>query len=512
MTHPMAHPISRRILLQAGALAAGPLWAATPPSAAQQRSWTATQALNAIHGRQITAQAYVQTLIERAEALSGLNALICLDKAGALAAAARVDARIQAGESLPPLAGLPLVVKDNINTRDLPTTGGTPALRDARPQDNAPSLQKLLDAGAIVLGKANLHELAFGITSTNFSPFAGPVCNPYDRERIPGGSSGGTAAAIAGRLAPAGLGTDTGGSSRIPAALCGIAGLRPSVGNGGAQRRYHDEGAVVPISHTRDTIGPMARSVGDLALLDSVITGTPAVTASALSGLRLGVPASFWQGLDRSVAEVMERVRAQLRRAGVVLVDEDLSGVMALNDKISFPLALHEPREDIPAYLKASGLSGITLAQVAAGVASPDVKGAFDGILADAFGAAYPEAIGRHRPQLQALYADYLGRHRLDGILFPTTVLTAAPIDRVKGSGTVQVNGGAPQDEFATYLRNTDPGSNAGIPGLSLFAGMSAEGLPVGLEIDGAVGSDRRLLAIGMALEDLLGLAPAPLL
>ena len=120
-----------------------------------------------------------------------------------------------------------------------------------------------------------MHELAFGITSTNLSSFAGPVRNPYDPIRIPGGSSGGTAAAVAAGVVTCGLGSDTGGSTRIPAALCGIVGLRPSVGNGGTERRYHDENAVVPISHTRDTIGPMGQTVADVALLDFVMTRRP---------------------------------------------------------------------------------------------------------------------------------------------------------------------------------------------------------------------------------------------
>ena len=208
------------------------------------------------------------TLIARAEALKDLNAFITLNKTGALTAARAIDTMRKAGTTLPALAGLPIVVKDNINTRDLPTTGGTPALRNVQPTANAPSLQKLIDAGAIVLGKTNMHELAFGITSTNLASFAGPVKNPYDLTRITGGSSGGTAAAIAARIVPSGLGTDTGASTRLPAALCGIVGLRPSVGNGGAQRRYTDTNAVVPISHTRDTVGPMGRTVAEVALLD----------------------------------------------------------------------------------------------------------------------------------------------------------------------------------------------------------------------------------------------------
>ena len=482
---------------------------ASPPPAAEQLAMSSSQAVAAIRTGRLSAEAYVSTLLARAEQLKDLNAFIVLDKAGAIAAARQVDALRRSGAALPPLAGLPIVVKDNINTRDLPTTAGTAALRNVRPSTNAPTLQKLIDAGAIVLGKTNLHELAFGITSTNLTSFAGPVKNPYDTQRIPGGSSGGTAAAIAARIVPSGLGTDTGGSTRVPAALCGIVGLRPSVGNGGAERRYNGAG-VVPISHTRDTVGPMGRSVADVALLDSVITGTPLVTAVPLRGLRIGVPASFWAGLDAQVAAVMAAARDKLRAAGVVFVDVDIPTLAEVNAKVSFQLALHEPIADIPAYLAATGVTGISLADIAAGVASPDVKGAFGAILADAFGKDYDAAMRTHRPRLRNLYEGYFRSAALDAMLFPTTIAAAPLIDMANGSGKVSVNGGAPADTFATFIRNTDPGSNAGIPGLALPAGLTNSGLPVGLELDGPVGSDARLLGIGLAVEAVLGSLPAP--
>jgi mandelamide amidase len=481
-----------------------------PLNDAEIREMSAAQAVAAIRDGRVSAEAYVQTLIARAEQLKDLNSLITLNKAGALAAARKIDAARSAGNPLPPLAGLAIVVKDNINFKELPTSGGTPALQNSIPKNTAPSLQKLLDAGAIVLAKSNLHELAFGITSTNLSPFAGPVKNPYDKTRIPGGSSGGTAAAIAARIVACGLGTDTGGSTRIPAALTGTAGLRPSVGNGGAQRRYTDTNAVVPISQTRDTVGPMGRTVADVALLDSVITGTAMATAVPLRGLRLGVPATFWAGLDTSLAAVAGSARKKLLDAGVVLVDVDTVGLTALNNLVSFPLALHEPNADIPAYLTASGVAGVSLASIAAAIASPDVKGAFGAVLGDVMGAQYPAAMSTHRPALQALYANYFAANRLDAILFPTTILPAAPIDAVNGSGKVSINGGPLVDTFGTYIRNTDPGSNAGIPGLSLPAGLTAGGLPVGLELDGPLGSDTKLLGIGLAIEALLGRVPAP--
>ena len=479
-------------------------------SDADLRELGAAEAVAAVREGRVSAEAYVQALIRRAEQLSELNAFITLDKAGALAAARAIDADRGAGKALPRLAGLVIAVKDNINTRHLPTSAGTPALRNALPSTTAASLQKLIDAGAIVLGKANMHELAFGITSANLSPFAGPVRNPYDKTRIPGGSSGGTAAAIAARMVPCGLGTDTGGSTRVPAALTGTVGLRPSVGNGGAERRYTDTGQVVPISHTRDTVGPMGRTVADVALLDAVITGTAMATPVPLAGLRLGVPPSFWAGLDTSLAAVMDAARGKLVAAGVTLVEVDTAGLADLNSQVSFQLALHEPLADIPAYLAASGIAGVTLADIAAGIASPDVKGAFDAVLADAFGAQYDAAINTHRPAMQALYASYFADNALDAMLFPTTIAPAIPIDTVNGSGTVSINGGAPADTFGTFIRNTDPGSNAGIPGLSIPAGLTAAGLPVGLEIDGPLGSDSRLLGIGLSIEALLGRVSGP--
>jgi indoleacetamide hydrolase len=187
-----------------------------------QPQMSAAEIIASIRAKRMSAVEVVQAAIDRAEQLKALNLLITSNREPALAAAARVDAARDAGEQLGILSGLPIVVKDNINTKDMPTSGGTPALQNARPTANAPSLQKLLDAGAIVIGKTNMHELAFGITSTNLSTFAGPVRNPYDPTRIPGGSSGGTAAAIAASVVTCGLGSDTGGFTRIPAALCGV--------------------------------------------------------------------------------------------------------------------------------------------------------------------------------------------------------------------------------------------------------------------------------------------------
>ncbi len=480
-----------------------------PVKTSRMLALSASEAVEAIASGNMTAEEYMRSLLTRAKALSGLNSIIKLNEDAALAAAKKIDEARAAGMPLGRLAGLPILVKDNINTKDLPTTAGTPALKGFMPGNNAPTLQSLLDAGAIVLGKANMHELAFGITSSNLSAFAKPVRNPYNRDYMPGGSSGGTAAAIAARIVPAGLSTDTGGSSRIPAALTGIVGLRPSVGNGGAERRYSGSG-VVPVSPTRDTVGPMGLTVKDVALLDSVIADDEMPMPAPLNGLRLGVPRSFWRNQDKEVASVMEAAKRKLLDAGVVFVDVDMPEIIDLNHKVSFPVAMHEPLASIPEYLKANGAMDITLNQITDKIASPDVRAAFSTIKKGSFGDMYPDAINVHRPQLRRAYDDYFTSNNVDAVFFPTSPLPAVPIDFVKGSSTVSVNGGPQVDEFSIFTQNTDPGSNAGVPGLSLPAGMTSGGLPVGMEIDGPVGADAKLLSIGMAMEALFGTLPAP--
>ncbi len=448
----------------------------------------------------ITAEDYARALIDRAIAWAGLNAFITLDADGVLEAARAADAKRASGADLGPLHAVPIVLKDNIDTAGLPTTGGTPALRAHRPARNAPVAQALVDAGALILGKTNLHELAFGITSNNAG--FGAVRNPYDKSKIPGGSSGGTAAAVAARLAPAGLGTDTGGSVRVPAALCGIIGFRPTVG------RY-DRAGIVPISHTRDTAGPMARSMDDIVLLDGVITGGPTtLRPAALAGLRLGVPRPhFWENLDPAVAGLAERALDELRANGVVLIDVEVTEVARFNEATSFPVALHEVVTDLAAYLTDSG-SRLTLADVVAETASPDVNGLLSGLIG---GEAMPDevyeaALFIHRPALQTAYRNCFADNNVAGLVFPTTPLPARPIGEDE---TVDLNGER-VPTFPTFIRNTDPSSNAGIPGLSLPIGLTDDGLPVGIEIDAPEGRDERLLGIGLACAPLFGEVPKP--
>ncbi len=269
---------------------------------------TAVDAVKAMSAGELTCEAYATALLKRCSEAASLNAFISLEPHRVLEAARDCDKQRASGNTWR-LFGLPIPVKDSVNTRSLPTTAGTPALRHFRPTEDAPIVRTLVDAGAILLGKTNLHELSYGWTSNNLA--FGAVRNPYDATRIPGGSSGGTAAAIASGMAPLGVAEDTEGSIRVPAALCGIVGFRPTT------RRYSTAGAV-PISPLFDQVGPHARTVGDIALFDSVATGDwSPLQRQTLAGLRLGVGRSYWYtDLHPDVERVSNEVLRRLRAAG----------------------------------------------------------------------------------------------------------------------------------------------------------------------------------------------------
>jgi len=482
--------------------------ASLPPRPADVTQLSLTDAATLIHARQLTSVELTQAYIARANANPGLNVYVTLDRAGALAAAQRADADLATIKRLGPLHGVPLVVKDNTHVAGLPNTAGTPALRGFIPKANAPTVQKLVDAGAVILGKTNMHELAFGISGYNEGFFTGqPIGtrNPYDRTRFAGGSSSGTGAAIGARLAPGGLGSDTGGSVRIPAALSGGAGLRPTIG------RYSQDG-VTPISHSRDTVGPMGQTVADVALLDAVITGGRPPAPAPLSGVRLGVYRGyFFKDLDVDTRAVTDAALEKLRRVGVTIVDVDMPDLQKANDAASFPVALYEAYDDLKAYL-AKYQTGVSVEQVAAQIESKDVKATYDGlvvprklpapngVVVDA-APLYAAAMREARPALLKVFTDTFQRYGIDALIGPTTPAVAA----------TQGPEASSLPTFLLFIRNTDPGSNAGIPGLTIPAGLgSSTGLPVGISLDGPRDSDQRLLAIGIAIERVLGRTPPP--
>jgi indoleacetamide hydrolase len=433
--------------------------------------------------------------IARTEAAASLNTYASFDADALRAQARQADARLAAGERLA-LLGIPIALKDNVDALGFPCAAGTGALQGRVPKADAELVRRLRAAGALIAGKTNMHELAFGITNNN--AVTGPVHNPWDPTRIPGGSSGGSGAAVAARLVPAAIGTDTGGSVRVPAALCGVTGLRPTVG------RVPADG-IAPISTTRDTGGPLAHGIRDCALIDGVLTGDASpLLAVRLTGVRLGVPRSpFWDDLESGVRGVAETALASLREAGVELVEMNMPGVAEADAQASFPIALFEFVRDMRQYL-AGRQRGVTLDELIAGVGSPDVAGAVGTLLS---GGAIPEVVYQEalqaRARLQGIYRAAFEQHRVEALVFPTTPRTAASIGEDE---TVMLNGRA-LPTFPTFIRNTDPGSNAAIPGVTLPAGLAA-GLPVGLALDGPTYSDRRLLAIAAAVEAVL--APAP--
>lgn len=441
----------------------------------------------------MSSEALTERLLTDAERHADLGAFITLDHERALRAARQADRSPGGG----PLHGVPLAIKDNIHVAGLPNTAATPALKDFVPDTDAPVVRRLVAAGAFVLGKTNMHELAYGVTST--SSAAGPVRNAHDRTRIAGGSSGGTAVAVACGV-PAGLGTDTGGSVRIPAALCGLCGLRPTPG------RYPG-GSVTPLSATRDTVGPIAHTVADLALLDAVLAAdSHPVVASTPERIRLGIPrGAFTEPLGTETAVAFERATDRLRAGGVDVVEVPAPDFDGVEDRLGYPIALYEARRELERYL-ARHLPALTPAELADRIAGPDVRGLFmdaivDGAPHRVTDARYQAAVGEGRDRLRATYRGLFAIHRLDALVFPTTPRCATPLD--DPTGLIDV-GGHSLPTFSVFTRNTSPGSIAGLPGLTLPMTPAADPLPVGLALDGPPGSDRALLAAGLLVERLI--------
>ncbi len=446
----------------------------------------ATAVLEKFRDGSISPSAYAESVAQRAHEFSDLNALQSFDPEYLVRTA---DNSFREHPNAL-LSGLPVVAKDNINTTNYPTSAGTQALLEQTPANDAGVVEKITNAGGFIGAKAGMHELAFGITSNN--AVTGPVRNPKNTDMIPGGSSGGTAAAIAAGIFPAGLGTDTGGSCRIPAALCGIVGFRPTTG------RYDGKG-IVPISHTRDTVGPLARSVRDIVLFDKVLSGDASHSSSSnISDFTIGVPRQvFFDNLDPLVAQAIEKQLINLSSQGAKLVEISLEPIWAHNEAFSFPVVFYEVMRDLPAYL-ADHAPDITFETLIAGIGSPDVAGAIGSQLGeDAMPeAAYKAAMDHHRPEMRRIYGRAFEDHGIDAIVFPTTPLTARPIGHDE---TVDLNG-AQVPTFTTYIRNTDLGSNIGAPGISLPCPINS-GLPVGIEFDALPGKDLTLLALAGAAE-----------
>ena len=447
----------------------------------------------------VTSRALVQAYLNRIQAFDQrgprLNALITLN-ANALGEAEDLDRERAAKGPRGPLHGIPVIVKDNYSTADMQTTAGTLALLGFVPSRDAFQVRKLREAGAVIIGKSNLHELASGITTTG-SAF-GQTLNPYDPSRYPGGSSGGTAAAVAASFAAAGMGSDTCGSIRIPASVNNLVGLRPTKG-------LSSIAGIVPLSVTQDVGGPLARSVADLAvMLDATVGEDPgdpathldpgqsrprfaeALNAGALKGARIGVlEALFGDASDDQ--EVIRTVRASiedLKKEGAEVVSAPLPELTA--DLNGSSVINAEFKEDLANYLANYGNPPVhSLEEIVHGGL---FHAALEGVLTTRLASKgrdsreYKIAMAK-RAAIQQVILKLMDDQKLDALVYPTLGRKPARIGDPQGGSTCQLS------------------ASTGFPAISMPAGFTADGLPVGVELLGRAFDDAKLVSYAYSYE-----------
>jgi aspartyl-tRNA(Asn)/glutamyl-tRNA(Gln) amidotransferase subunit A len=426
--------------------------------------------------------------LDRIQRLDGhLSAYITVLSHEAMAAATAAEQEIVRGRYRGPLHGIPIALKDLIMTRGIRTTCGSRILGDWVPDADATVAARLAEAGAILLGKLNLHEFAYGPTGIN--PHYGTSRNPWDRGRIPGGSSSGSAVAVASGLSAGALGTDTGGSVRIPAALCGIVGLKPTYGR---VSRF----GVIPLAWSLDHVGPMTRTVTDAGLLLQALAGrdpldpsTPDVPVpeyrrvmqGGIRGLRLGLPKHlFLEHLDPEVRTALLAAARSLETCGASLEEIPLPKIHHAGPA-SFAIIASEATAYHERYLKTRG------AEYGSDVRARLATGQF--ILATQYLKAQ-----RARRVIRAEMDEALGR--LDALLLPTTPIAAPRLDE-----TALTVDGVTEDARWWLIRCTRPINVTGHPALSVPCGLTTAGLPIGLQIVGRHYDETTLLRLGHAFE-----------
>jgi aspartyl-tRNA(Asn)/glutamyl-tRNA(Gln) amidotransferase subunit A len=421
----------------------------------------------------------VEACLEQIRARAEINAFIERFDAQALAEARTAEREIRSGRYRGPLHGIPVSVKDLIDVAGTKTTAGS-ALPAAEAHADAPAVAQLRAAGAIIIGKTNLHEFAFGTTSEE-SAF-GPVRNPLDPSRSAGGSSGGAAAALAAGMCFGALGTDTGGSIRIPSAACGTVGLKATIGEISCE-------GVVPLSTSFDHLGPMARTVADVGLLFDVLTGRPRASdpKAPLNGGRVvfGVPrAYFCDRVDAGTAQALEQTCRRLRDAGHTIRDLAIDHARSTAD-VYLHIVLPEASRYHARFLERH-----------AGLYSPGVRirlemGRY--LLAEDYARAMRVRVALTRAVDRAL-------DDCDALLLPTLPIAAPPL----GAATVEV-AGASEPTRAAMLRLTQLFNITGHPSLALPAPQDVDALPRSVQIVGRRHQTDRLLAIGRTVARRLG-------
>lgn len=450
--------------------------------------WTLTALSKALRRKAISPLEVTRVFLQRIEKYDRkLNSFITVLDQEALKAARKAEAEIRRGNYRSPLHGIPYAVKDLFFTQGIRTTCASKILKNFRPSFDGTVVRKLSEAGAILLGKLNMHEFAYGTTSTSLH--FGPVHNPWDLERVAGGSSGGSAAALAASLVPLTLGTDTGGSIRIPSSLCGIAGLKPTFGR---VSKY----GVYPLCHSLDHPGPMAKRVMDLALAMNVLAGqdpqdsttaakpVPDYAASLstdLKGVRIGVPQNYYfDHLDgevrRSVQKAIEHLKtlgAKVKSIRIPFLEEAAA--------TAFILLISESAATLEKYLmtRPQDIGKDVRSRLQLGMTVRAVQ--------------YLKA-QRFRKRVQGHFADAL--ETVDCLVTPQLPITAPKI------GDTHVSIGNTREPVPSALtRFTRIYNLVGIPALSVPCGFSAEGLPIGLQIAGRPFAEGTVLKVGYAYE-----------
>jgi aspartyl-tRNA(Asn)/glutamyl-tRNA(Gln) amidotransferase subunit A len=474
----------------------------------------------ALAAGRIRSRDLVAASLDRIAALDGrVHAFLSTRGDDALAEAEAVDRRRAAGEPLGPLAGLPVAVKDNLCLADgRPTTCGSRMLENFRAPYDAHVIERLRGAGAVVVGKTNLDEFAMG-SSTENSAF-GATRNPWNLDCVPGGSSGGSAAAVAARMVPLALGSDTGGSIRQPASFCGVVGVKPTYGR---VSRY----GLVAYASSLDQIGPFARSVEDAALLLSAVAGwdrrdstsvnrpvpdyLAAVRAADVKGLRIGVPREYFgQGLEAEVEQIVRQALARYEAAGATLVDVELPHAKYAIETY-YIIAMAEASSNLARY------DGVHYGHRAAEYA--DLVDMMARSRREGFGAEIKRRIMLGTYALSSGYYDayYLKALKVRRRIKQDFDAALAKVDCLMGpvSPTPAFRfGEKTADPLTMYLMDiyTISVNLATLPGLSIPVGFTAAGLPVGLQILGDVFTEDRLLAVAKAGESDAGTKKPPIL
>ena len=460
---------------------------------------TIPELADAMKGGMVTSQQLVEQYLARIEAYDRrgpqINSLIMVNP-NAVSEAEALDRERAAKGPRGPLHGIPIILKDNYDTRDMPTTAGSAALAGSIPPDDAFQVRKLRDAGAVILGKSNMHELARGITT--ISSIGGQTRNPYDITRNPGGSSGGTGSAIAANLSAFGMGSDTCGSIRIPAAHHSLVGLRPTQG-------LSSRDGIVPLSHTQDVGGPLTRTVEDLAIvLDVTVGPDPADPSTAgaashvpktytafldragLQGARLGVliPLVGNSPEDQAVMRVIRAAALEMQRQGAIVVEVEMPDLSQLLEGAS--LIDREFKFDLNEYLSHTPAAptktlgeildrGLYHAALEQGFRSSN---AFESMDTEEYRSTFAK-----RQQIRDVTIKAMDEHQVVALIYPTLRRTAAIIgDPQRGS-------------------NCTLSATSGLPAITVPAGFADDGMPVGVELLSRPFTEPQLLKLAYAFE-----------